>query len=165
MAPRHQDVGSPRRSEPAALGRCDAKGCEDRHRERAALIHAAKHFLWSMRVDPPAGRKRSSLASLHMKGLILRTLIGWMAIEGLRRFSDIDPSAVDRLCVWLRGRPARNGKARVSPSTVSNYLLAIKDLYRQRTKLSDAPRVDPLPLDTTFEAAGVTRQSIARRSG
>ena len=65
-----------------------------------------------------------------MKGLILRTLIGWMAIEGLRRFSDIDPSAVDRLCVWLRGRPARNGKARVSPSTVSNYLLAIKDLYR-----------------------------------
>ena len=125
--------------------------------ERAALIHAAKHFLWSMRVDPPAGRKRSSLASLHMKGLILRTLIGWMAIEGLRRFSDIDPSAVDRLCVWLRGRPARNGKARVSPSTVSNYLLAIKDLYRQRTKLSDAPRVDPLPLDTTFEAAGVTR--------
>jgi hypothetical protein len=33
--------------------------------ERAALIHAAKHFLWSMRVDPPAGRKRSSLASLH----------------------------------------------------------------------------------------------------
>jgi integrase len=40
---------------------------------------------------------------------------------------------------------------------VSNYLLAIKDLYRQRTKLSDAPRVDPLPLDTTFEAAGVTR--------
>jgi hypothetical protein len=50
--------------------------------ERAALIHAAKHFLWSMRVDPPAGRKRSSLASLHMKGLILRTLIGWMAIEG-----------------------------------------------------------------------------------
>jgi hypothetical protein len=131
--------------------------------ERAALIHAAKHFLWSMRVDPPAGRKRSSLASLHMKGLILRTLIGWMAIEGLRRFSDIDPSAVDRLCVWLRGRPARNGKARVSPSTVSNYLLAIKDLYRQRTKLSDAPRVDPLPLDTTFEAAGVTRASRSSR--
>lgn len=125
--------------------------------DRAALIHAAKHFLWSMRVDPPAGRKRSSPASLHMKGMILRTLIGWMATEGLRRFADIDPRAVERLCMWLRGRSARGGKGQVSPSTVSNYLLAIKDLYRQRSKLEDAPLVDPLPLETTFEAAGVTR--------
>lgn len=125
--------------------------------DRAALIRAAKHFLWSMRVDPLAGRKRSSLASLHMKGMILRTLIGWMAIEGLSRFSEIDPNAVERLCAWLRGRSARGGKGLVSPSTVSNYLLAIKDLYRQRAKLSDAPLVDPLPLETTFEAAGLTR--------
>ncbi|MFX9135355.1 hypothetical protein ABTN61_20185, partial [Acinetobacter baumannii] len=38
-----------------------------------------------------------------------------------------------------------------------NYLLVIKDLYRQREKLNDAPLVDPLPLETTYEAAGHTR--------
>jgi integrase len=126
-------------------------------RDRAQLIHAAKHFLWSMRVDPPAGRKRSSLASIHAKGTILRTLIGWMTVEGVHRFAEIDPNIVDRLCVWLRGRSARGKKGRISPSTVSNYLLVVKDLYRQRSKLKDAPLVDPLPLETTFEAAGVTR--------
>jgi integrase len=125
--------------------------------DHARLIRAAKHFLWSMHFAPPRGRKRSSATSIHQKAMVLRPIMEWMVGEGLSRFAMIDPSAVERLCVWLRHRPARPGSGRISPSTIKNYLLAIKDLYRQRTKLDDAPLVDPLPLETTYEAAGHTR--------
>ena len=39
------------------------------------------------------------------------------------------------------------------------YLQVLKDLYRQRAKLADAPRHDPLPAETTYEAAGLTPES------
>jgi integrase len=123
----------------------------------AGLVRAAKHFLWSMMSDPPTGRKRLSPASIHTKGTILRTLVEWMALDGLAAFACIDPRAVDRLCSWLRQRSTPGGKGRIKPGTISNYLLVVKDLYRQRAKLEDAPLVDPLPLETTFEAAGLTR--------
>lgn len=123
----------------------------------AQLIRASKHFLWSMRMDPPPGRKRSSSASIYNKATIVRALVGWMATQGYRRFAEIDPPAVERLCVWLRERMSRSGIGLIRPATVTNYLLAIKDLYRQRAKLDDAPMVDPLPLETTYEAAGDSR--------
>jgi integrase len=127
-------------------------------RDHEHLRRSARHFLWSMRLNPPPGRKRSSLTSLQTKAMILRTIIGWMAHEGLRRFAEIDVSAVERLCVWLRNRSARLGsEGQIRPGTVMSYLLAIKDMYRQRTKLDDAPLVDPLPLETTYEAAGHSR--------
>lgn len=125
--------------------------------DHAQLIRAAKHFLWSMRMDPPAGRKRSSSASIHSKAMILRVLVSWMASEGYRRFAEIDPPAVERLCVWLRARTPRRGKEQITPATITNYLITVKDLYRQRAKLDDAPLVDPLPLETTYEAAGHNR--------
>ena len=127
--------------------------------DHSHLIRAAKHFLWSMHFDPPRGRKRSSATSLQQKAMLLRPIIGWMAGEGLSRFAEIDPAAVERFCTWLRRRPSRPGHDSIRPATVTNYLLAIKDLYRQRSKLADAPLIDPLPLETTYEAAGHTRAS------
>jgi hypothetical protein len=35
----------------------------------------------------------------------------------------------------------------------------LKDLYLQRTKFTGAPYHDPLPTETTFEAAGLTQAS------
>lgn len=125
--------------------------------DHAHLIRSAKHFLWSMRFDPPRGRKRSSSASIHQKAMLLRPIIEWMASEGLKRFAEIDPAATERLSVWLRSRPSRPGKGGIRPATVTNYLLAIKDIYRQRAKLDDAPLLDPLPMETTYEAAGHSR--------
>ncbi|WP_223806914.1 hypothetical protein [Novosphingobium sp. LASN5T] len=87
----------------------------------------------------------------------LRALIGWMACEGYARFAEIDPSVIERLCVWLRNRESSRGNGKLNSRTIANYLLVVKDLYRQRAKLEDAPLVDPLPLETTYEAAGVTR--------
>lgn len=126
-------------------------------RAHAQLIRVAKQFLWSMHTDPPPGRKRSAPASIQTKAMNLRALIGWMACEGYARFADIDPAVIERLCQWLRGRQTRRGSGQISPRTVVNYLLVIKDLYRQRAKLDDAPQVDPLPLETTYEVAGYSR--------
>jgi len=127
--------------------------------DHVQLVRAAKHFLWSMHYHPPSGRKRSSPASIHHKAMLLRALLEWMACEGHSRFAGIDPASVEQLCKWLRCRPARAGgdKGNISTATITNYLLVIKDLYRQREKLNDAPLVDPLPLETTYEAAGHTR--------
>ncbi|PZU60452.1 hypothetical protein [Sphingobium xenophagum] len=125
--------------------------------DHGRLIRATKHFLWSMHYDPPSGRKRSSPASIHQKAMVLRSIVEWMAKEGLARFAEIDPDAIERLSIWLRCRPSRAGKGNIATATITNYLLAIKDLYRQRGKLDDAPQIDPLPLETTYEAAGHTR--------
>ena len=125
--------------------------------DHARLIRTAKQFLWSMHTDPPAGRKRSSPASILARAMNLRAMIGWMASEGYARFAEIDPSALERLCVWLRNRHSGRGNGILSSRTIVQYLLVVKDLYRQRVKLDDAPLIDPLPHETTYEAAGVTR--------
>ena len=123
-----------------------------------ALIATAKRFLWTMATNPPSGRKRSSGTTLKTRALILRTLLLWMAAEGIARFAEIDRWAVGRFTTWLRGRPGRRAVT-LTPNTIVNYMVVLKDLYRQRAKLDDAPLVDPLPLETTYEAAGVTREN------
>src|SRR5215472_1155123 len=47
----------------------------------------------------------------------------------------------------------------IAPATILHYLQVLKDLYRQQAKLADAPRHDPLPMETTYEAAGLTPAS------
>lgn len=128
--------------------------------EHAALIQAAKRFLWTMATDPPSGRKRSSPKTLQIRAILLRILLLWMAAEGISRFAEIDRRAVERFSGWLRSRPGqRRGSDRLAPNTLVNYLIVLKDLYRQRAKLEDALLVDPLPLETTYEAAGATRDT------
>jgi integrase len=125
--------------------------------EHAGLVRAAKHFLWSMAFNPPTGRKRSSPASLHSKSAILKTLIGWMATEGLTAFAAIDRAAVERLRAWVLARPGQKGRASLTANSMVNYMIVLKDLHRQRGKLDDAVSIDPLPLETSYEAAGLTR--------
>ena len=125
-----------------------------------ALIGTAKRFLWTMATDPPSGRKRSSAKTLKSRAAVLRILLLWMAAEGIMRFAEIDPRAVGRFTAWLRDRPGqRSGTGVLTPLTMVNYMIVLKDLYRQRAKLDDAPLIDPLPIETTYEAAGVTREN------
>ncbi|RWA75835.1 hypothetical protein [Mesorhizobium sp.] len=120
-----------------------------------SLHRTAKQFLWSMVTNPPTGRKRLSPSSVHSKSIPLRIMIRWMAFDGLETFSAIDVTAVERLRAWLLARPGYKAKS-VRPNTIVNYIVVLKDLYRQRAKLDDAPLVDPLPQETTYEAAGLT---------
>ena len=55
-------------------------------------------------------------------------------------------------------RPGRSDRA-ISSNTVVGYVMVLKDLYRQRAKLRDAILTDPLPEETTLEAAGLTPET------
>jgi integrase len=124
----------------------------------ALLIHGGKHFLWTLALDPPVGRKRASPTTLHLRTQNLKRLLVWMAIDGVRRFVDLDQAAVGRFISWLQAQPRlhrHNGN--LAPQALVKYLIVIKDLYRQRAKLEDAPQSDPFPLETTGEVAGTSR--------
>ena len=125
----------------------------------AGLLRAAKHYLWSMAVDPPDGHKRLSLSSLQSRGWLLRRLCGWMVSEGLTSFRNLDPPAVARLTAWLQARPGRSAGRTLKPITVGGYLVIISSMYRQRAKLDASPLADPFPGETAFDAAGLTRAS------
>jgi integrase len=124
--------------------------------QHARLLDGAKQFLWSMVSDPPSGRKRLSPSTLSTLGHTLIAVLRWMTAEGYTSFAELNGPAVERFRAWLKSRPvARTGRP-VAPVTIEHYLRALKDIYRQRAKLADAPPCDPLPMETTFEAAGVT---------
>ena len=128
--------------------------------QHAGLIRAAKQYLWSMALHPPAGRKRWSPSTLQSQGILLQVVIGWMAVEGAASFRDVTPRTVERLLVWLRARPGKS-RSSMSPSTVAGYLGIVSTMFLQRAKLENAPAINPLPGETTFEAA---RASAATRA-
>jgi len=121
--------------------------------QHAGLIRAAKQYLWSMALHPPAGRKRWSPSTLKTHGMLLQVIVGWMAVEGVACFRDVTPRKVERLLQWLRVRPGRR-KGSLSPTTIGTYLSIVNTMFLQRAKLEDAPAVNPLPGETPFEAAG-----------
>lgn len=123
----------------------------------AALLAAARGFLWSLAVDPPRGRKRASQSTIHARGQLLIVILRWMVGAGYRTFRSLTPEAVERFRGWLRTRPGRRGT--LAPRTVGGYLQIIHDLYRQREKLPDALTSDPFPVESAPMAAGVTRAS------
>lgn len=125
--------------------------------QHAGLLLAAKQYLWSMAVNPPRGRKRLSPSTLQSHGVLLQVIIGWMMGEGLNAFHQLDPAAVKRLCVWLRMRRGKVSGRMLAPNTVAIYLGVINTMFCQRDKLDDSPLTNPLPGETTFDAAGVTQ--------
>ena len=76
----------------------------------AELREALRCFLWSLRTDPPAGKRRMSWGSLVSIFGQMRVLVCWMAGEGYRRFADLDADAASRFLAALRERPGRGGQ-------------------------------------------------------
>src|SRR5262249_2213368 len=124
--------------------------------QHARLLNAAKQFLWSMVNDPPLGRKRLSPSTLSTLGHTLIAILRWMSAEEYTSFAELNAPAVERFREWLKSRQVTRTRRPIAPVTIEHYLRVLKDLYRQRAKLADAPPCDPLPMETTFEAAGVT---------
>lgn len=127
--------------------------------QHARLLDAAKRFLWSMVNDPPRGRKRWSPSTLYLCGGRLIVILRWMIAEGYASFATLDGPAVERLRAWLRTRQVASTGRLIAPGTIMMYLQVLKDLYRQRAKLGEAPGCDPLPTETAHEAAGLTQAS------
>jgi hypothetical protein len=109
----------------------------------APWCEAAKLFLWTLRVDPPAGRRRARDSSLVHAFQQLRVLIRWMTGEGYRCFADLDRDATERFLAAVKARPGRKGRA-LSGATLAGYARLLNILYLQRDRLQDAPSEDLL---------------------
>ena len=118
---------------------------------------AAKRFLWTLRVDPPAGHRRARDSSLVRAFQHLRVLIRWMAGEGYRCFVDLDRDAAARFLAIVKARPGRKGQA-LSGATLAGYASLLNTLYLQRDRLRDAPTEDLLAADRLRLLTGRWRQ-------
>jgi integrase len=102
----------------------------------AELREALRCFLWSLRTDPPAGKRRMSWGSLVSIFGQMRVLVCWMAGEGYSRFADLDADAASRFLAALQERPGRGGQV-LTIGTRAGYLVTLGRLYAQRGKLPD----------------------------
>jgi hypothetical protein len=75
---------------------------------------AAKRFLWTLRVDPPSGRRRARDSSLVRRFQHLRVLIRWMAGEG----TAASPISIETRpnASWRRSKPGPAAKAMRFPA-------------------------------------------------
>ncbi|MCP3475555.1 hypothetical protein NLM33_40135 [Bradyrhizobium sp. CCGUVB1N3] len=100
------------------------------------LREAVKCFLWSLRTDPPAGKRRLGPGSLISIFNQMRVLVCWMVSEGYHRFNELDADAAAQFITTLRERPGRKGEA-LSLATRAGYLSTLVRLHAQREKLVD----------------------------
>ncbi|MEI9420807.1 integrase [Mesorhizobium sp. Cs1299R1N1] len=101
-----------------------------------ALRDTVKRFLWSLRTDPPAGKRRLGPGSLISIFNQTRVLVCWMVGEGYDSFNQLDADAAARFMTTLRERPGRKGEA-LSLATRAGYLSTLSRLHGQREKLID----------------------------
>ncbi|MGT2467756.1 hypothetical protein ACVOMV_27315 (plasmid) [Mesorhizobium atlanticum] len=101
-----------------------------------ALREAVKCFLWSLRTDPPTGKRRLGPSSLISIFHQMRVLVCWMVSEDYNRFTQLDAYAAARFMTTLTERPGRKGEA-LSLGTRAGYLSTLARLHAQREKLVD----------------------------
>lgn len=102
----------------------------------AELCEDVKRFLWSLRTDPPVGKRRLGPGSLISIFNQMRVLVCWMVGERCDSFNQLDANAAARFMATLRERPGRKGEA-LSLATQAGYLSTLSRLHAQREKLID----------------------------
>jgi integrase len=106
---------------------------------------AAKVFLWSLKTDPPPGRRHLHDGTLVSYFKALRVLIRWMISQGYRRFADLDRDASEGFLALMATRPgSRSGKLLAS-ATLHQYRNLLITLYQQGAKLPEVAIADPFP--------------------
>jgi hypothetical protein len=106
---------------------------------------ASKTFLWSLKLDPPAGRRSVHDGTIVSCFKILRVLIRWMMAEGYRCFADLDRDACGRFLALMAHRPGAGSGKPLKSATLQRYANILTLLYLQGAKLSDVAIADPFP--------------------
>ena len=106
---------------------------------------AAKRFLWSLKVDPPPGRKGVHDGTLVSAFKVLRILIRWMAERGCRCFADLHRDAAVEFIDVVAQRPGATTGKPLSAATVSNYLGVLHLLYLQGSRMPEVAIDEPIP--------------------
>jgi integrase len=106
-------------------------------------LEAAKSFLWSLKVDPPAGRFAAHETTVARTFKNLRMLIRWMAGRGHRRFADLHREAATDFMTEMSRRPGNNGKT-LSSGTLDGYQNLLWLLYMQGSRMPEVAIEEPL---------------------
>ncbi len=118
---------------------------------------AAKVFLWSLKVDPPPGRRNLHDGTLVSYFKELRILIRWMAAAGYRRFTDLDRDASEQFLILMATRPGITSGKPLSPVTIRRYRNLLTVLYLQGAKFPEVAIADPFP--------GISHRSVRNDQG
>jgi integrase len=118
---------------------------------------AAKLFLWSLKLDPPPGRRNVHESTIVSVFKALRMLIRWMAEQGYRSFADLDRDACDRFMAAMAQRPGSGSGKSLKTTTLRTYADLLTRLYLQGAKFSEVAIADPFP--------GIVPQFVRRDRG
>ena len=91
---------------------------------------AAKTLLWSIKVDPPPGRRHVHDGTLVRLFTGLRLLIRWMADQGYRRFAELDRKASERFMETVAQRRNPKGEP-LAAGTLHHYRSLLMLIYLQ----------------------------------
>ena len=105
---------------------------------------AAKRFLWSLKVDPPPGRKDVHAGTLVKAFKVLRILIRWMAERGGRCFADLHRDAAVEFIDVVAQRPGKTAGKTLSGATLSSYIGVLHLLYLQGSRLPEVAIDEPI---------------------
>ena len=106
---------------------------------------AAKLFLWSLKADPPPGRRSVRAGTLLGYFTLLRLLISWMTAEGCRRFIDLDRADSERFLADIASRPGTRSGKPITPESLRSYCNLLVVLYQQGRKYPELTIPDPFP--------------------
>jgi integrase len=118
---------------------------------------AAKLFLWSLKLDPPPGRRNVHESTIVSVFKALRMLIRWMAAQGYRSFADLDRDGCDRFMVAIAQRPGSQPGKSLKTTTLQTYANLLTRLYLQGAKFPEVAIADPFP--------GIAPQFVRRDRG
>lgn len=124
-------------------------------------LEDARAFLWSLRADPPRGRRRLRSQTLLTVGHKLRILVCWMAGEGMRGFGGLDREVAERFLSVVAERVAPKGSA-VTANTRHAYANVVAALWLQRHKLGDPPPDHPFDGERASAFSGFNGRSTER---
>jgi hypothetical protein len=106
---------------------------------------AAKLFLWSLKLDPPPGRRNVHESTIVSAFKTLRTLIRWMAAEGYSSFADLDRDGCDRFMTAMAQRPGSKQGETLKSTTLQIYANLLTRLYLQGARFPEVAIDDPFP--------------------
>ena len=106
---------------------------------------AAKLFLWSLKLDPPPGRRNVHKSTIVSAFKTLRKLIRWMAAQGYRSFADLDRDGCDRFMAAMAQRPGSKPGKTLKSTTLQTYANLLTRLYLQGAKFPEVAIDDPFP--------------------
>lgn len=105
---------------------------------------AAKTLLWSIKVDPPPGRRHVHDGTLVRLFTGLRLLIRWMADQGYRRFAELDRKASERFMETVAQRRNPKGEP-LAAGTLHHYRSLLMLIYLQGARYPEVTIADPFP--------------------